>query len=292
MRFEITQLLLLIEHAEREATDCLAWTPDGKGVILRTTSSELQDKILPLASCGGKLLSFTRKLYRWGFRRARCGYDKEKIFCHPFFQRDDKTLIVGMKSTTAEGTKRSLAAKSLMAFQESTLPKQLQEICPPIAKMDRHLPVHDRFRCGTNNLAMPITTHSILREAMFIPGAIGPPLAGFGMGYGHPSFRLSPPAGVHHHLVSSTIHGAMSMGCQKAPHPSMAGYFQPPPPPSMQSLDIMPLLQPHRFNRPKFLGGNSYGQYEAADEDFPVPCDGKTPVPAFVTQKEVERRKT
>jgi hypothetical protein len=60
----------------------------------------------------------------------------------------------------------------------------------------------------------------------------------------------------------------------------------------MQSLDIMPLLQPHRFNRPKFLGGNSYGQYEAADEDFPVPCDGKTPVPAFVTQKEGERRKT
>jgi hypothetical protein len=291
IHFEITQLLLLIEHAKREATDCLAWTPDGKGVILRTTSPELPNKILPYASCGGKLLSFTRKLYRWGFRQARSSYDKEKIFCHPFFQRDDKTLIVGMKSTTAEGTKRALAAKSLMAFQESSSPKQLQEICPPTtAKMDHNLPVHNRFRCSGTNLAMPITTHSIPREAMFIPGAMCPPLAGFGMGYGHPSFHLSPPAAGVHHLVSSTIHGAMSQLDAGKLHPSMAGYFQPPP--SMQSLNTMPLLQPHRFNRPTFLGGNTHGPYEAADKDFPIPSEEKTTAPSFAKRKVVKRVKT
>ncbi len=264
MHFETTQLLLLIEHAEREATDCLAWTPDGKGVILRTTSSELQDKILPLASsCGGKLLSFTRKLYRWGFRQARSSYNKEKIFCHPFFQRDDKTLIVGMKSTTAEGTKKALAAKSLMAFQESRSPKQLKAPYP-FANIDHHLPAHDRPYYATNS-AMPITTHSLLRESMMlIPvGAMWPPAASYGMDYGHSSLRLPPP-GIQH-LVSSTIHGAMSE-LDAGKLPTLLNYFQPAPPPSMQSLNTMTLLlQPPHFNRPTLLGGNTYcSQYEAA----------------------------
>jgi hypothetical protein len=256
-------LLLLIEQAEREVTDCLRWTPDGKGVILRTTSSELQDKILPLASsCGGKLLSFTRKLYRWGFRQARSSYAKEKIFCHPLFQRDDKTLMVGMKSTTAEGTKKALVAKNLMAFPEARLPKQL-EAPYPSAKMDHNRPVHDCPYFATNS-AMPITTHSLLQESMMlIPGgAMWSPAASYGMDYGHPSLRLPPP-GIHH-LVSSTIHGAMSeMDAGKLL--SSLNYLQPAPPPSMQSVNTMPMLQPRRFNRPTLLGGNTYSsQYEAA----------------------------
>jgi hypothetical protein len=283
------QLLLLLEHAAREAvksggsakTACLAWTPDGKGIILRTTQ-ELQNKILPMASCGGKLLSFTRKLYRWGFRQARSKYEKQKIFCHPLFQRDDRRLMVGMKSITAEGTKRALAAKSLMAFQESRLPEQLKAPSPS-TKMDRnHLLAHDRPCYGANSV-MPIATHSSLRqESMFFPGANTWPHERFGMGCGHPF--LSP--GVHHPV--STIHEAISGMDSEKRNPSMGGYLLPPPPLPNPNLTIMSLFGPNFFDRPSF--GNAYGQYETSEGFF---GSGQSAIPSINKhEEEAERMKT
>jgi hypothetical protein len=254
-----------VERGGSAKTACLAWTPDGKGIILRTTQ-ELQSKILPIAASGGKLLSFTRKLYRWGFRQARSKHDNEKIFCHPLFQRDDKTLIVGMKSITAEGTKRALAAKtSIMADEESKLPEQLKTPYPSI-EMDYNLHVHDRFRCGAN-ATMAITTHSISRqESMCIPGAPWPPVQ-FGVHHAHP-LHLSPP-GVHH-LLSSAIHGGKSELDAGMLHNSL-GYFQPAPSMQSRNLNIIPLLRPHLFSRPTFIG-NTYCQYEDFEE-YPGPSE-------------------
>jgi hypothetical protein len=218
-------------------------------MILRTTD-ELQTKILPIAACGGKLLSFTRKLYRWGFRQARSKYDNEKIFCHPLFHRDDKCSIVGMKSITAEGTKKALAAKCLMASQETRLPKKLK--APP-TKTYHNVPVQDRsFHYGVESSGMPIVAahHALLRqeESMFIPGVdpFPSPTRRFELGYcdGHP-LRLSPPSGVHH-LVSSTIHEALSE-CDARNRHTLLGYVLPAPSSlRTHNLNIVP-----RFDGPE-----------------------------------------
>ncbi len=109
------------------------WTPDGKAIVVRDTRY-LINKLLPLANSSGqaKFSSFVRRLYRWGFRQAsgtHCDRNdlhsyqeniKEKVFCHPLFQRDNKPLIEGMKSITAAGTRRAIAER-LMDIQESQL---------------------------------------------------------------------------------------------------------------------------------------------------------------------------
>jgi hypothetical protein len=130
---------LLLVQAERDAvrrgdkkpaTGSLMWTPDGKAIVVRDTRY-LIDKLLPLANSSGqaKFSSFVRRLYRWGFRQAsstHCDRNdlhsyqeniKEKVFCHPLFQRDNKPLIDGMKSITAAGTRRAIAEH----LQESQL---------------------------------------------------------------------------------------------------------------------------------------------------------------------------
>jgi hypothetical protein len=115
-----TQLLCLLVQAEREAIKrgsdaqeaCIGWTLDGRALIIRN-KEELVSKLLTIAFCKkAKFTSFTRKLYRWGFRqpagnKMNAGTGT-KVFWHPCFQRDNKPLMLNMKSTTAEGTMNAL----------------------------------------------------------------------------------------------------------------------------------------------------------------------------------------
>jgi hypothetical protein len=108
----------MLVQAEREAAKdgldpkmaSLTWTRNGKALIVRDDPTRLSN----LAGCPTKFVSFTRKLYRWGFRQipkrnARnpiTQRDHARIFHHPLFQRDDKMLTVSMRSVTAEVTNR------------------------------------------------------------------------------------------------------------------------------------------------------------------------------------------
>lgn len=120
----LRKLLLMLVQAEREISPsgegegsaqeraCIAWTIDGKAIVIRD-KEELFKTILPIAHCKSKLYSsFTRKLYRWGFRRVRLGGEtrNEIIFSHPLFKRDDKPLVTLMRSVSAEGVKRKTGA--------------------------------------------------------------------------------------------------------------------------------------------------------------------------------------
>jgi hypothetical protein len=256
------QLLLLIVQAEREAmksgrsseTACFAWTNDGQGVILRTTE-EFQRKILPLASsCGAKLLSFTRKLYRWGFRQARPkDHNKDvrqKIFCHPMFQRDNKPLMVGMKSTTAEGTRRALAAKSLIAIQETKTPEEQLEAQRPSTILDQHLAVRDSSR-SSSSLALLIGTRPApYHESMIVPSAGS-----------YRSLRL-PPLDAHH-FIPSTISQVMAELEARTLHTSL-GYFLPGTTLRSPNLNIMSVLKPNLLNQ---ATGN-YGQIVPSEDSL------------------------
>ncbi len=175
----VLQLMLLIVQAEREALDngrnqqtaCLAWTQNGKGIILRNMD-EFQSKILNLVSCGAKFSSFTRKLYRWGFRQDRRSYDKakkkkEKVFCHPLFQRDHRQLTVEMKSVTAEGSRKASAAQSLaekqvqwsnVGEQQAQWPNHLRDQAFSDT-MDQHPTIERQSSLSRSVLLPPTSSH-------------------------------------------------------------------------------------------------------------------------------------
>lgn len=111
--------MLLLTHVERDSAktgkksdaSSIAWTADGKAFVIRN-EEEFTTSVLPLVFGRSKFSSFTRRLYRWGFRRigtnAARGNDvlrKGKLFYHEHFQRDDKQLLSKIQGMTPDGTK-------------------------------------------------------------------------------------------------------------------------------------------------------------------------------------------
>ncbi|GKY96828.1 hypothetical protein MPSEU_000642000 [Mayamaea pseudoterrestris] len=113
------KLMLMLMHVDRsdakssrKARDSpLAWTDDGMAFVIRDQSALCSDW-LPVFFQQAKFSSFTRKLYRWGFRQIKY-HDKPKplhsgelYFGSEHFQRDNKSLLSSMRSLTAIKSKR------------------------------------------------------------------------------------------------------------------------------------------------------------------------------------------
>ena len=94
---------------------CVAWLTDGKSFVIRNPDGFTR-RVLPKFFKATKFSSFTRKLYRWGFRQVNRGIgpDDPIIFGNEFFQRDRAELMVKMRSVTAAGIRK---AQSLEAAQ-------------------------------------------------------------------------------------------------------------------------------------------------------------------------------
>jgi hypothetical protein len=107
--FEIQQLMAMMHLAEKEdpKTFCIAWLLDGKSFVIRNPE-EFTRNILPQFFKATKFSSYTRKLYRWGFRQVNRGIgpDDPIIFGNEYFQRDKAELMVKMRSITAAGTRK------------------------------------------------------------------------------------------------------------------------------------------------------------------------------------------
>jgi hypothetical protein len=119
--------MLILTYAERDYSPpengndvdreaAVGWTLDGRAFIIRN-KDDLVKGLLPMFFRQGKLASFTRKLYRWGFRQVSVSPDglsskKKMIFGHEWFQRDNKQLMASMRSITAAGTRRRALGSS------------------------------------------------------------------------------------------------------------------------------------------------------------------------------------
>jgi hypothetical protein len=82
-------------------------------------------QLLPMFFRQSKFPSFTRKLYRWGFRqvsvvRHSSTNRRDMIFGHEFFQRDNKALMGRMRSVTAAGTRRAVQARTTKLVGQRT----------------------------------------------------------------------------------------------------------------------------------------------------------------------------
>lgn len=100
----------MMRRAEKEdpETFCIAWLPDGKSFVIRNPD-EFTRNVLPNYFKATKFSSYTRKLYRWGFRQVNRGIgpDDPIIFGNEYFQRDNVELMVKMRSITAAGTRKA-----------------------------------------------------------------------------------------------------------------------------------------------------------------------------------------
>jgi hypothetical protein len=114
--------MLMLMHVEKECAKSgrkpghapVAWMPDGKSFVIRSKEKLVSD-LLPQFFRQGKFSSFTRKLYRWGFRQVNMQRDRQPqamYFGNEYFQRDNKAQLTNMRSITAAGIRREKAAES------------------------------------------------------------------------------------------------------------------------------------------------------------------------------------
>ena len=129
------QLMLMLMHVDRSVAKTnkrpsdlpLAWHDDGKAFVIQDRA-ELCNSWLPVFFGQAKFSSFTRKLYRWGFRQIK--YDSkpkasrtnDMHFGHVHFQRDDKSLLSHMQSDTATKRKRQMLSQETDFDSQSSIP--------------------------------------------------------------------------------------------------------------------------------------------------------------------------
>jgi HSF-type DNA-binding len=100
--------LMKFAEQQKEENYCVAWLEDGKSFVIRHPD-EFTRKVLPHFFKATKFSSFTRKLYRWGFRQVNRGIgpDDPIIFGNEFFQRDNAEIMAKMRSITAASARKS-----------------------------------------------------------------------------------------------------------------------------------------------------------------------------------------
>ena len=120
-----------LDKPEHPADACpLDWVLDGRAFAVRSKDA-LVAKWLPLFFRQAKFSSFTRKLYRWGFRQIDVSEEKRRatdiFFGNENFQRDRKDLMSDMRSMTAATMRRERANQELEERQEEQQQKQVKE---------------------------------------------------------------------------------------------------------------------------------------------------------------------
>jgi hypothetical protein len=124
--------MLMLMYMEREyaksgrkiETVPVAWMPDGNAFVIRSKEKFVSD-LLPQFFRQSKFSSFTRKLYRWGFRQVNIPRErlpKEMYFGNEYFQRDNKALLAQMRSITAAGLRREKAAETAKKSNQGEFP--------------------------------------------------------------------------------------------------------------------------------------------------------------------------
>jgi hypothetical protein len=186
---------------ENEACEgiSISWILDGRAFIVRS-KEEFVKHLLPMFFRQAKFPSFTRKLYRWGFRQVSVAQERssnnrrEMIFGHEFFQRDNKALMARMRSVTAAGTRRAVASMSVKHQVSQSAEKLVIEPRNP----------------QSNNKPMSDTTRTILPNA-----APAPPPVTYTLGKGAMLGAASHQDAMGRTMDTSTLSGALALSHQQ-----------------------------------------------------------------------------
>mmetsp|Transcript_31554 Transcript_31554/g.65939 ORF Transcript_31554/g.65939 Transcript_31554/m.65939 type:complete len:437 (+) Transcript_31554:329-1639(+) len=127
------KLMSMLDYAEEmkdksddPANDCISWLPHGDAFLVRHPT-ECAETIVPLFFKAAKFSSFTRKLYRWGFRQVEREHENghllppdAMIFASEHFKRDARHEMASMRSNTASGQKRKIIASMPIALIQNS----------------------------------------------------------------------------------------------------------------------------------------------------------------------------
>jgi hypothetical protein len=163
--------------------DCISWTRDGHSFIIRNRN-EFVGKLLPLFFREAKFSSFTRKLYRWGFRqicipKSLNRKERDMVFGHEYFQRDQKYLISNMRSVTAAGTRRAIVALTARKKAKTAAKSRPAVIIErdTISRTPSLISANDQTKDEGLNLVVektesPISVQKIVAETNILPRAL------------------------------------------------------------------------------------------------------------------------
>ena len=129
---------------------CVKWLEDGKSFIIRQPE-DFTRNVIPKYFKATKFSSFTRKLYRWGFRQVNRGIGPEDpiIFGNEHFQRDQPELIKHMRSITAAGTRKQEQARMAEVYQ-----------------LKRTMPMDDHFHESNKRMLLDSYLHQQSRQQL------------------------------------------------------------------------------------------------------------------------------
>ena len=122
-------MMRFADKQENTEEYCAAWLNDGKSFVIRDADAFTR-QVIPQFFKATKFSSFTRKLYRWGFRQVNRGIgpDDPIIFGNEYFQRDHADLMVKMRSITAGNIPISNHKKRRSATRKTTTTKMLMKL--------------------------------------------------------------------------------------------------------------------------------------------------------------------
>jgi hypothetical protein len=105
----------LMRFAETQGENfCVGWVDGGVSFIIREPNEFVRQVVPKFFGGATKFPSFTRKLYRWGFRQMNRGIgpDEPIIFGNDSFLKDKADLMKNMRSTTAAATRKHEQTKA------------------------------------------------------------------------------------------------------------------------------------------------------------------------------------
>ena len=177
--------LMRFADKQTEENYCVAWLPDGKSFVIRNPE-EFTRKVLPHYFKATKFSSFTRKLYRWGFRQVNRGIgpDDPIIFGNEFFQRDNAELMAKMRSITAASTRKAEQASATVLYGQKRPMEGFE--------MDARDPKRMLLDQLIQNKAASFQGHSIYGSshgALNLSNALRPSLGGNAIAMAHSGFK-------------------------------------------------------------------------------------------------------
>jgi HSF-type DNA-binding len=278
-------LMKQVDQHKDDETYCAAWLPEGKSFVIRNPD-EFARQVVPKFFKATKFSSFTRKLYRWGFRQINRGIgpDDMIIFGNEFFERDNEELMSKMRSITAAGNRKTENRPASGYGKRAFDP--MYDGSGAVGGPDQKRYLFDQIMHQNKNGNFMHPNPGLYGGMNHNNGGMHPgmrgPGGGMGMGgmdQGHYQHQHHP----HHHP-----HGQM-MGMNKpydmmppgGPNPAMMNHHQynhmhhhqhppppPPPPPPQQGMGPPSGGNPQGYNgNPQGYNGNRQG-YNGNDQGY------------------------
>mmetsp|Transcript_11165 Transcript_11165/g.25869 ORF Transcript_11165/g.25869 Transcript_11165/m.25869 type:complete len:249 (-) Transcript_11165:138-884(-) len=189
---------------------CIAWLPDGKSFVIRNPD-EFTRKVLPKFFKATKFSSFTRKLYRWGFRQVNRGIgpDDPIIFGNEYFQRDNAEMMVKMRSITAAGTRKAQTLEAAQAEIEAQRKRPLEQQMEEQRKrmfLESLLQQKTQGFMNNGNDNSGLFGQASLQQSLNLAGALRP-----GLGLNQPMVNNMKPLGLLNQLQQNSAPNPLNM---------------------------------------------------------------------------------